>query len=88
MIKFELSNQGICSFDENIHYQLQTNSRLSFLGCWLSLQPVLADNVKVLDAKYNTSNKQLFIYRDSLNQQDYARLSRVIRQLNSDVITL
>jgi len=78
---FELNNQGLCTFEDKNHYQLQANSRFSFLGCWLILQPVLT--VDVFFYPKNKARKKLFfIYRDSLSQQDFSRLSNVITQLN------
>jgi len=85
--RFELNSQGVCSFDGNKHYQLQANSRFSFLGCWLTLQPLTAQSITAVGAMFNTSNnnsnKMFFIYRDSLSNQDFSRLSNVISQLSS-----
>lgn len=78
---FELDSQGLCTFSCDIHYQLQPSSRFSFFGCWLNLKSITADN-----AMFNTANRNgnasLFIYRDSLSQQDFSRVSKVISQLN------
>ncbi|MBL4941327.1 MAG: hypothetical protein JKY81_06630 [Colwellia sp.] len=79
--RFELSDQGLCRFDENQHYQLQASSRLSFLGCWLILQPLSAVG-SMFNEKNNKPNTQYFIYRDSLSEQDFSHLSKVIAQLN------
>lgn len=75
LYQFELSQQGLCSFDGSAYYQLQTSSRFSFLGCWLSLKPMAKS--KVLPSK----KKQLFIYRDSLSKQDFSRLAQVLKNL-------
>jgi len=69
--QFELTPQGVCTFNGAEYYQLQTNSRFSFLGCWLTLMPATAQNTLLKGKK-----KQLFIYRDSLSEQDFSRLSR------------
>jgi len=77
--QFELSQQGLCTFDGKSYYQLQANSRLSFLGCWLTLTSV-TENSTLLASKH----KPLFIYRDSLSQKDFARLSLVLRKLTAE----
>jgi len=77
--QFELSQQGLCTFDGQRYYQLQANSRLSFLGCWLTLTSVTENSTR-LASKY----KQLFIYRDSLSQKDFSRLSLVLRKLSTE----
>ncbi len=75
--QFELSQQGLCTFDGKSYYQLQANSRLSFLGCWLTLTLVTANSTLLV-----SKHKQLFIYRDSLSQEGFSRLSLVLRNLN------
>jgi len=84
--RFELTNEGLCSFDGNIHYQLLANSRFSFLGCWLTLQPLTAQPMPTVNSMFNAKNNspktRFFIYRDSLSRQDFSRISRVISQLN------
>jgi len=79
--RFELNSQGLCSFDENNYYQLQANSRFSFLGCWLILQPMTTVN-SMFNVKNNNPKTNFFIYRDSLSKQDFSRISKVISQLN------
>ena len=78
---FELGYQGRCTFHNEGDYQLQENSRFSFLGCWLILQPVPTIST-VFNAKNNNSTTLFFIFRDSLSKQDFSRLSQVITQLN------
>lgn len=87
--RFELNNEGVCSFETSMHriehYQLLENSRFSFFGCWLFLQPTTNNScVKAGGNLVNNSDvkKQFFIYRDSLSDQDYSRLTNVIAQLN------
>jgi hypothetical protein len=79
---FELNSQGGCSFDGNIHYQLQASSRFSFLGCWLTLQPLIAQPMTAVNASNSNQKKLFFIYRDSLSSEDFSRISNVISQLN------
>lgn len=75
---FELTSDGQCRFDEASHYQIQRSSRQSFLGCWLVLQKIPTNSV-LLNTKDKTK-RLLFIYRDSLSEQDFSRLSAVIFQ--------
>nr|WP_157825901.1 hypothetical protein [Colwellia sp. Bg11-28] len=66
--------------NETISYQLLAESRLSFIGCWLVLMPNSSAS-----AQHRTHGKgypkQFFIFRDSLHEQDFSRLARVINQL-------
>jgi len=78
---FELDNQGICAFEGGNSYQLQANSRISFLGCWLILQPV-SNTSLVLNNRNTNAKRRFFIFRDSLSKQDFSRLSQVIHQLS------
>jgi len=78
--RFELNNQGQCFFEDDTYYQLHVSSRISFLGCWLVLQPTSTVST-ILHPKNNNSKTLLFIYRDSLSKQDFSRLSNVIAQL-------
>jgi len=78
---FEVNSQGQCIFEDAIRYQLHVSSRFSFLGCWLILQPIPALST-MFHAKSNSSKTLLFIYRDSLSEQDFSRLSNIISQLN------
>jgi len=72
--RFEINQHGICSFDGEEYFQLLPSSRLSFVGCWLTLNS--------LSALQPTANlKQVFIFRDSLSAQDFSRLSLVMRNL-------
>jgi hypothetical protein len=82
--RFELNSQGLCIFEGNKYYQMQMGSRFSFLGCWLTLQPLTA--VSTMENTCNDNSKKVcFIYRDSLSSQDFSRLSNVISQLNYQV---
>lgn len=61
-------------------YQLLTTSRLGFIGCWLVLQKrsVL---INPSEKTNQAASRQLFIFRDSLSEQDYARLVSVLKQI-------
>ena len=78
---FILTNTGSIRFNnEDASYQLLAGSRLSFIGCWL----VMSQNVPAVFLPkdlFETMPKQLFIFRDSINEQDYSRIARVIKQL-------
>ena len=78
---FILTNTGSIRFNnEEASYQLLAGSRLSFIGCWL----VMSQNVPAVFLPkdlFETMPKQLFIFRDSINEQDYSRIARVIKQL-------
>lgn len=67
--------------NEQISYQLLPESRLSFIGCWLVLLP---NQNAVTECSYSEKKypKQFFIFKDSLHEQDFSRLARVINQLN------
>lgn len=85
-----IDEKGICSFEPlldktlggtantNELFQLLISSRYSFLGCWLDMY-----SSKSLTSSINKKHKkkQLFIYRDSLSQEDFSRLSQIIREL-------
>jgi len=76
-----LTNTGVIELDnEKISYQLLAESRLSFIGCWLVLMPYnrVATQQSSPEKRYP---KQFFIFRDSLHEQDFSRLARVINQL-------
>ncbi|KGJ89072.1 hypothetical protein GAB14E_4068 [Colwellia psychrerythraea] len=77
-----LTAAGGLSFDnDKDSYQLLATSRLGFIGCWLVM-------VKNEPKPYRqpsfrqSSGKQLFIFRDSVSDQDFSRLARVIQQLD------
>ena len=93
-----LSHDGICQFQQHQqqHHQLLACSRVSFLGCWLvcsttnnssTLKESILENGKEREetGNYLISKSKLvyyFIYKDSLSAEDFARLSRTIKQLN------
>ena len=78
---FILTNTGSIRFNnEEASYQLLAGSRLSFIGCWL----VMRQNVPAVFLPKDLLEKipkQLFIFRDSINEQDYSRIASVIKQL-------
>jgi len=74
------STGGVEVNNDKINYQLSPESRLSFIGCWLVLIP----NQNAVSQHSNPSKKypkQFFIFKDSLHEQDFSRLARVINQL-------
>lgn len=76
-----ISTQGLLTIkNEGMTYQLLATSRLSFIGCWLVFRPSppLNPSSKVASQPMPT---QLFIFRDSLSEQDYSRLVSVLKQL-------
>lgn len=83
-LSFEIGNDGICSFEDSLHrieqFQLLRSSRFSFLGCWLFLQPTTSK--ASFNTKAHHAKKRIFIYRDSLTEQDFSRLANIISQLN------
>jgi len=78
---FEITDEGGCSFGRDKSYQLQNNSRVSFLGCWLILQSIPTAH-SMFNTKCNNKITSLFICRDSLSNQDFSRLSTIISLLN------
>ncbi|MGL1959259.1 MAG: hypothetical protein OCD00_18350 [Colwellia sp.] len=85
LFSFSLTKQGDCQFTGNNHlsacnYQLQPNSRISFLGCWLLLKPI---EIHDDNRKNTTKIKQIFIFRDSLSEQSFSRLTSVINNIES-----
>ena len=79
-LTFSLSHDGICIFDDNVKYQMLENSRYSFFGCWLVLKPAITNTALLIEQ--NKKNKRLFIYRDSLSDSDFSRLSNVISEIH------
>lgn len=77
IMQFIVAKNGECQFLEH-KYQLLSSSRVSFFGCWLKM---------ILIRNGHQSNQSLqnikhyFIYRDSLSNQDFSRLARVIKSL-------
>ena len=71
---------GLCFDKDQLSYQLLTTSRLGFIGCWVIMVPSEL-TLNQCGNTNNTSPKQLFIFRDSISDQDFSRLARVIKQL-------
>lgn len=86
---FLLSNKGeLILKSDNTHYQLLTNSRLSFIGCWLVMIPkqprvAVLNQLSPKTTKNFKQSKQVFIFRDSINDTDFSRLASVLKQLAS-----
>ena len=83
LCSFMLTSDGGISFsNEHSSYQLLASSRFSFFGCWLVMKPIIEGNrfTKIDDPNYII--KKYFIYRDSLNGQDFSRLVKVLNSLH------
>lgn len=65
-----LYDNGLIDCDHRSHLSLHINSRIGWFGCWL----ILIDNPCKLPVK----PIKIFIFKDSLSQQDYARLARTV----------
>jgi len=80
---FTLANDGVISFsDERLNYQLLASSRFSFFGCWLIMKLAITNGDGAGEVQnVNFKTKRCFIYRDSLNGQDFARLIKVLASL-------
>lgn len=72
---FTLDLSGYCQFGLDDIWLLTKASKLSFWGCYLTLEKIDPLTQKVLEPKIQ---KRRFIFKDSMNKQDYARLCRVI----------
>lgn len=74
-----ISQTGEVKLDNSVeHHQLQSNSRVSFIGCWLVLQPTSMANHLALS---KGSTKEVFLFKSSISKRDYARIANVINQL-------
>ncbi len=70
---------------------LSCHSRSSFIGCWLYFEkdnPSLTSLARspstlLASSKANSLsiNKSIFLFKDSLSEQDFARLARIIKEL-------
>lgn len=101
---FTLNDKGSCVFDlditldnrrcseeASILYQglLLPCSRISFIGCWLTIAFKKPSNHKVKTYNKYTDNekthiKHYFIARGRLSEQDFSRLSRTILYVSSN----
>jgi len=85
------SDGNIFIGNESFNYQILATSRLSFIGCWLELQ----QSTNLINL--NNQSKQIpskllapthlplthrFIFKDSLSEQDYARIVSVLKQIH------
>jgi len=66
---FTLSDTGECQFSDKQPIQLAANSQINLWGYWLVF---VSNDVKL---------KQYFIFKDSLSEQDQARLARTITRV-------
>jgi len=81
---FVLTSEGAISYsDEQYSYQLLASSRFSFFGCWLLMKPTKGIENNNITGITNVDSIVIkhFIYRDSLNGQDFARLIKVLNSL-------
>lgn len=71
-----------CNLQSNL--TLHINSRVGWFGCWLILNNELKTDRKAIDRQNRTFNLKKskpikhFIFKDSLSEEDYARLSRIV----------
>lgn len=72
---------SVCFDQELVWYQLKPSSRTCFIGCWLDFIPEECQTSLKPD-EISSIPKRLFIFRDSLNGQDFSRITRVIKQLD------
>jgi len=76
-----ISSDGFIKIkNDSLTYQVQATSRLSFVGCWLDIE-LATDNINPINKTKSKVLTELFIYKDSLSEQDYARLVSVINSL-------
>jgi hypothetical protein len=78
---FTISLTGEINFcNDNVSYQLISNSRSSFLGCWLEMTKV---NGIVSESKITSceSSLQIFIYKGQISHQDFSTLAKILSQL-------
>jgi len=84
------SDGNIFIGNESFNYQILATSRLSFIGCWLELQQStnlinLNNQSKQIPSKLLTQTHlpliHRFIFKDSLSEQDYARIVSVLKQI-------
>ena len=61
---------GVVEID-NTQYQMHLNSRIGFLGCWLCL---------INEQEKQTKSDTIFIFKDSVSEESYSRLCRVIKR--------
>jgi hypothetical protein len=81
-----LSSDGNISIENESNYQILATSRLSFIGCWLELQQsthsINSNNQKKQSKESkNKAISHRFIFKDSLSEQDYARIVSVLNQI-------
>jgi hypothetical protein len=80
-ISFSITAEGECVFLQTVYcetpakLQLNKSSRVCFLGCWLVFEK--NDGYRFFGKK----SPDIFVFRDSVDLIDYARLCRVINSL-------
>ena len=84
---FTIDLDGQMKLNNGEFFSLLPNSRMSFIGCWLvMLNQDHAKNDLGIKTSPVYGQKKLhkhykFIFKDSLSQQDYSRLRRIISTL-------
>ena len=78
---FTLDLSGYCQFGLDDIWLLTKASKLSFWGCYLTLEKIDPLTQKVVQPKVQ---KRRIIFKDSMSKQDYARLCRVILKNKND----
>ena len=79
-----LHDNGLIDYDSQTSFSLHINSRIGWFGCWLILINELKTDEQKINIKSRSTYKKksksikLFIFKDSLSSQDYARLTRKI----------
>lgn len=66
---------------EKTLFKIHPNSRVGFLGCWLCLtSEQTASEQTANEQTDNPKSQTLFIFKNSVCQQDYCRLCRIIKR--------
>lgn len=82
-VNYQLNEQGqwqwVNKAGDIQRWQITNSSRVAIYGCYLTLLPIREVGGEGISAQ------QQFIFKDSLNVEDYARLCRVIRRINLEM---
>ncbi|MGJ8691945.1 MAG: hypothetical protein ACSHW0_05650 [Thalassotalea sp.] len=75
----ELSVDGYLYLGVINQWRLTTACRIGYLGCYLFVEKI----DPLTQQAYSPCQRQrLFVFKDNLQQRDYARLKRIIRKIN------
>jgi hypothetical protein len=83
---FQLSTQGLVDFNVEEQWEINIKSKLSWLGCWLVLDHVSQDNKTLNGPSRKKKQKSIFIFKDSVSDKQYARLSRILLKVKQEII--